>query len=726
MASVPEAATIPGLAPQPSGAPDLRASTPDTLAGTLGKALGQTGEAAQQLGGAFAQHALRLQMINNQASADTANSAYVKEAEGVRAQFEINNKNVDPSQAGQLFQDYGTQLEGLRQKYRTGLTNVMSQQIFDQDSRRMQNILVGNGASVIAHGTDEFRTQAYNGKQTMLASAAAATDNPAAQEELKQEAANAWVARGKELNLPDAAIRAGTLETTTGINTSIIEQLLKTDAIKADAYFNLYKGEITAKAQGDLSEKIQTQLYAQVGAKIGDNAAAAASAFSPTGKVEGDAASFYEKGILWAETRNGKGSFLNATSGAEGIGQMMPKTAEAEAAKLGLPWKPELMQSKAPAAIAYQRQLSQAYWNEAVKAENGDLYRAAMYYYGGSNEAQWGPKTKAYAASVVAHAAGEGMKLTNLQANMPAAYQSVDDQVAAAAKTYNLNPDILRQAAEGKFEGNVHRQEFVYNQANAATKSSILTAIVGDDQHPPVTNLPDLLTMPGMSDAWHRLTQEDRNNLSGVMGRELGQSSAVQMYQIESWKATDPNRFLGTDFTSPEYQKELTPQAIKELVNEQYHFRASRERQQNYTVTLSQINQNSLLNQSLASHGLTDRSGKVLNQDGYDTFVGAMFTEMRVWHANNPNVHGPIPPDVLAKMGQDILGRGLVENRGLLSSTGQYVQVHTGEAATAWEMGERAEQYEAARRQLRQAHGGREPSGAEISAIVRSVFGDYK
>lgn len=71
------------------------------------------------------------------------------------------------------------------------------------------------------------------------------------------------------------------------------------------------------------------------------------------------------------------------------------------ARKLGLPWRPDLMTGTDATAAQYQRALGEAYLQEAMSATGGNLRDALRYYHGGPNRRQWGPKTNAYADSVL-------------------------------------------------------------------------------------------------------------------------------------------------------------------------------------------------------------------------------------------------------------------------------------------------------------------------------------
>jgi len=93
---------------------------------------------------------------------------------------------------------------------------------------------------------------------------------------------------------------------------------------------------------------------------------------------------------------------------ALGSTQMLPATAQAMAQKLGLPWRPEWLVGNTPEELDYQNQLGRAYFDEGLQKYGGDPVKAAMYYHGGPNEREWGPKTQAHARAVMAKMARLG------------------------------------------------------------------------------------------------------------------------------------------------------------------------------------------------------------------------------------------------------------------------------------------------------------------------------
>jgi hypothetical protein len=113
------------------------------------------------------------------------------------------------------------------------------------------------------------------------------------------------------------------------------------------------------------------------------------------------------KGAIVGQESGGRYGVPNSEgSGAMGIGQVMPGTARVLAGRLGMPYRPDLMGGKDPTAQAYQNQITDAAAQEAWDAGGGDPAKAAMYYFGGSNRAKWGPKTRRYASDILARLGG--------------------------------------------------------------------------------------------------------------------------------------------------------------------------------------------------------------------------------------------------------------------------------------------------------------------------------
>lgn len=107
-----------------------------------------------------------------------------------------------------------------------------------------------------------------------------------------------------------------------------------------------------------------------------------------------------DKGLIpWESGGNGEAV---GGSGELGSTQLMPPTAQAMAAKAGLPYLPDMLKSNAPQAKSYQRALGMAYLREGY-GKTGNMFDALRYYNGGPgylNKAS----TVEYAKSVLAKA----------------------------------------------------------------------------------------------------------------------------------------------------------------------------------------------------------------------------------------------------------------------------------------------------------------------------------
>lgn len=90
---------------------------------------------------------------------------------------------------------------------------------------------------------------------------------------------------------------------------------------------------------------------------------------------------------------------------AIGMTQMLPATAAAQAKRLGVPWRPDLLAANSPEGAEYQRALGESYFQEGYD-KTGNVIDALHYYHGGPDRRLWGPKTKAYARDVLARMKG--------------------------------------------------------------------------------------------------------------------------------------------------------------------------------------------------------------------------------------------------------------------------------------------------------------------------------
>ena len=111
----------------------------------------------------------------------------------------------------------------------------------------------------------------------------------------------------------------------------------------------------------------------------------------------------FKQAIIGQESGGRYGVANTEGSGAMGVGQIMPDTARALSARLGLPYRPDWLAGQSPAARDYQDRLTDAAVSEAWKAGGSgrDPRQSAHYYFAGPDRSGWGPKTRQYGDHII-------------------------------------------------------------------------------------------------------------------------------------------------------------------------------------------------------------------------------------------------------------------------------------------------------------------------------------
>jgi hypothetical protein len=129
-------------------------------------------------------------------------------------------------------------------------------------------------------------------------------------------------------------------------------------------------------------------------------------AFAPGGDVDLER---FRKAIISQESGGDYGVMNTEGSGAMGAYQFMPPTARALAERLGLPYRPELLQGakgRSEEGRAYQDALGTAQLQDALKFGEGDVGKAGAYHFAGPNKAGHGPKTRKYEQDILRRYSG--------------------------------------------------------------------------------------------------------------------------------------------------------------------------------------------------------------------------------------------------------------------------------------------------------------------------------
>jgi hypothetical protein len=115
------------------------------------------------------------------------------------------------------------------------------------------------------------------------------------------------------------------------------------------------------------------------------------------------------KAIIAQESGGDYGVMNAEGSGAMGAYQFMPPTARALAERLGLPYRPELLQGskgRSKEGRAYQDALGTAQLQDALKFGGDDVGKAGAFHFAGPNTKRHGAKTRKYEQDILRRYSG--------------------------------------------------------------------------------------------------------------------------------------------------------------------------------------------------------------------------------------------------------------------------------------------------------------------------------
>lgn len=166
-------------------------------------------------------------------------------------------------------------------------------------------------------------------------------------------------------------------------------------------------------------------------------------AFSRGGEL--DAAAL--RRALRAQESSGDYGVLNTQgSGAMGAYQFMPDTARALAKRIGIAYRPELMQGaggRSKEGIAYQERLMDEQMKDILRFSGGDPKLAAAYHFAGPNRKGWGKDTAKYQNDILRRlGAGEMAPLPERDMDAPQGrFSSLMDQMNVVEQLYGKLPE---------------------------------------------------------------------------------------------------------------------------------------------------------------------------------------------------------------------------------------------------------------------------------------------
>jgi hypothetical protein len=652
MAQVPEL-TVPSVPQSAAPTPGQSINAPaEAFGGTqLAAGLADASKATGQAGDALYDYAGKVQTLYN---AQVAATRGYDTAQKVGQAYAAWKENHTEDAAVATFPDFQKQVTGIVQDGLQGLSPVAARDYQDLAQRYARSFLIEGAGYAAAQGTlgrinaaDKnaiAAAQLYGSSQAdpdghleagMLQQAAASAhqffstaglqpDDPQIIDKIKSYVSPAYEAK------ISAALSAGDVDTAgrmiqqhsgdmTLQDLRAVQNAYRTANLANDVQSTanaMYEGGKSVPSSGQASAATPESLWASIKTQESHN----------------------QPGVTGPETPYGQ---------AQGLTQMLPATAQAMAEKLGLPWRPELMTEKTPEAAAYQEQLGHAYFQQGLEANNGDLRKAAEYYYGGPDTSKWGPKTNAYADQVIARAGGAsgGAEVAFAPIPKPGPTTNVDEWLASTTTT-------LWQRAQQAFPDNAAMAQRTYEAA--MQRAHMDAQVVDEGQKANYDNLEGLFTSGKVTSTediqkqfpsqWAALPPKYQHALQSTVDNtntyerseayteELGRYSAAK----GAWG--DKSLFIGDDIRS----MNLTIGQKQSLIAKQDEVKNARtHEQQTDTVVQRAMNSPDGKN-AVQALGLMPPTGPLPPK--YYQFQGALEEEVEAYRASPAN-NGRDPQD---------------------------------------------------------------------------------
>lgn len=219
----------PEASPSPQGTPSVNLPVPvEAFGGAVGAALSHLGETVSGAGDKIWQRAVELQNLKNETEVDKADAAYMEKAGILHADFSAK-QGTDAQQA---FPQYIKDLQAAREGIKGGLSNPMSQKMFDRTSLSTYGRTVFNGAGHAATQAKVANIDATTQRLKTTIDQAGTTDDPAQFEGLRKKALALNDVLHNQKGLPDSAADSARV-INSSLDTNKVIYQAKVDPIKA-------------------------------------------------------------------------------------------------------------------------------------------------------------------------------------------------------------------------------------------------------------------------------------------------------------------------------------------------------------------------------------------------------------------------------------------------------------------------------------------------------------
>lgn len=638
---------VPSVGPQDNPTPRLQPNVPlDAFGGDVAAATEGLGKQIEGAGNELFTRAMAMQDLFNHSEANQADTDFTIKAGEIHAKLSsMNGKDaVDYFQNG-----YQSDLQSARADVRGGLSNDMSQKMFDQSSLGTYGRTVFNGASHAAGQNKAYSIGAS--AATVDGARSMALQNPydegQFQQYLKQteDATRAqWGEGGKgaDPETVDNAVRKSTsnlyydrIATIANKQPSVASAML--DKALADGKID---GDDIGKLQSIVQGKVRTVGARNISAnQRSGNDISWGSGVVPIAQAK--------MGITGAEN-DGKADYQSLGPTVPGRGQalgryqIMPENLPEWLGQAGLPSMTPQQFLNSPSA---QDKVFETKFGSLMQ-QYGSFNEAASVWFSGRTIAKAGNVTDATPSS-----AGHDVPWYLSKANKYLAQNaSLEDKVSAGQATATaqypndpLMPDYVRQqiVTDNNYTNAIKKQgTFDNNQ-------TIVGGLIGGEDGKLPTTIDELTQKdPKIEAAWNNASNSEKSRYMDVLaknskGAQAWDPQGVKLGEyrrLTGMAETDPSGFLDTDIIGTD----LPNSAKKELIGLQNAKSKNAEQDPRILHALT------LLRPTLEAAQISHKG----DADGYNKFVGALQSQMTQFSQDNKT---PPKDKDIQEMGQRLL-----------------------------------------------------------------------
>lgn len=608
---------VPSVSPQFDPTPRYQADAhPESFGVNVGNAMQNLGKTIEGAGSEMFTRALAMQDLYNHSEAQEADAKYMQKAGDLHATY----SSLQGKDAVVGYPKYISDLQDARKEIRGGLSNSMSQKLFDSQSLSTMGRTIFNGAG---HAATENKKYALGSSSARVAAISDQTlSTPTDETSFKEGIAKAEAevrAQGQLQGKSDDEINQAVATQRSELWSQRVKGLAKTQPFTAGKMLEqgVKDGDIRGEDIGKLTNIVQGARNTVGARQISHDVMSGAGLRWGQGQVDikqaAEAIGQFESGgnysTVGIQTSHGR---------ALGKYQVMEEFLPEFLTKAGLPAMTKEEFLKSPSA---QDQVFSSVFGGYMK-DKGSFNDAASMWFSGKTVAESGGRKDALGTSVPAYLAATNAILAK---NAPlSAKVAMGQKIATdSAPEDPVFGDYVTQ----RIEGDNNRQLQIKRDDEFNNRQVIETGLMGRDGGKLPSTLEELTADPKASDAWEHLPPSTQRRYLSVLARNAKgdhgwtNDTLRQYQQFKGQAQNDPAEFLDMDVVGTD----LPNSAKRELINLQGRLKGKAENDPRVGRALG------ILAPDMHAAGIDRKADK----EGYDQFTGALSDQLQQFAEEN-------------------------------------------------------------------------------------------